>query len=314
MYINPPSSTSEDLSEYLVRQFSYLHESILTASKPFYTVVLPKNPQDSRLYNFPVKVDKYDAGVYIYKKDSNEYYRVQDSSVTLQLGVLHTQAFYGDLGQIAYEHSNTIGNPHQTSRTDIGLGNVDNTADKDKPVSNAVIAELNKYVLKTTTINRKPLTSNIVLTADNIEPTLTRRYVTWEQYQRVDTPASATTDGYLTAVDWNTFNKKEDNHTLKAYFADLSPIKIASIKAGVFIFTVMVDVIEAFDGTGTVVTVGTMGNPTKYVSMTDIDISTVVNNVVTVSKEALSDEDIMLFLTPGTLETAGIVVVKIITG
>lgn len=35
-------------------------------------------------------------------------------------------------------------NPHSVTKAQVGLGNVDNTADKDKPVSDATLAELNK--------------------------------------------------------------------------------------------------------------------------------------------------------------------------
>ncbi len=42
-----------------------------------------------------------------------------------QLGTSHDEAFYGDLGQQAYEHSQvTSGNPHHVTAEDLGLGNV----------------------------------------------------------------------------------------------------------------------------------------------------------------------------------------------
>lgn len=56
----------------------------------------------------------------------------------LELGVTHEDAFYGDLGQTAYEHSQLrSGNPHNVTKGEVGLGNADNTSDLDKPVSNA---------------------------------------------------------------------------------------------------------------------------------------------------------------------------------
>ena len=39
-----------------------------------------------------------------------------------RLGTTHDTAFYGDLGQEAYDHSQTIGNPHQTTLEDLGAG------------------------------------------------------------------------------------------------------------------------------------------------------------------------------------------------
>lgn len=37
-------------------------------------------------------------------------------------------------------------NPHNVTKEQVGLGNVDNTSDADKPVSNAVLETLNDYV------------------------------------------------------------------------------------------------------------------------------------------------------------------------
>ena len=48
----------------------------------------------------------------------------------------------------AYTHSQTPGNPHGTTKADIGLGNVDNTSDLNKPVSTATQNALNLKVDK----------------------------------------------------------------------------------------------------------------------------------------------------------------------
>lgn len=65
-----------------------------------------------------------------------------DSSLTL--GETATDAYYGDKGKTAYDHSQLItGNPHNVTKTDIGLGNVDNTSDLDKPISTATQDALN---------------------------------------------------------------------------------------------------------------------------------------------------------------------------
>ena len=37
----------------------------------------------------------------------------------------------------AYDHSQATGNPHGTTKADVGLGNVDNTSDLNKPISTA---------------------------------------------------------------------------------------------------------------------------------------------------------------------------------
>ncbi len=44
-----------------------------------------------------------------------------------RLGTSHDKAFYGDLGQDAYEHSlQTSGNPHNVTLDDLGIGNIKN--------------------------------------------------------------------------------------------------------------------------------------------------------------------------------------------
>src|SRR5690554_5124119 len=56
----------------------------------------------------------------------------------LQLGETDTTAYRGDRGKIAYDHSQEVtGNPHNVNASDVGLGNVDNTSDLDKPISTA---------------------------------------------------------------------------------------------------------------------------------------------------------------------------------
>jgi hypothetical protein len=58
-------------------------------------------------------------------------------SSSLALGETSETAYRGDRGKIAFDHSQITGNPHGTTKADIGLGNVDNTSDLDKPISTA---------------------------------------------------------------------------------------------------------------------------------------------------------------------------------
>lgn len=61
----------------------------------------------------------------------------------LVLGETSTTAYRGDRGKEAYEHSNvTTGNPHNVTKGQLGLGNVDNTSDMNKPVSTAQAAAI----------------------------------------------------------------------------------------------------------------------------------------------------------------------------
>lgn len=78
--------------------------------------------------------------------DTNKIYRWGGSayvviSETVALGATHSSAGYGDESRAAYNHSiKTSGNPHHVTKTDVGLGNVDNTADSAKSVKYATSA------------------------------------------------------------------------------------------------------------------------------------------------------------------------------
>ncbi len=72
----------------------------------------------------------------VYRWSGSAYVIVSQS---LALGNTSSTAFRGDYGLTAYMHSQVVtGNPHGTTKNDIGLGNVDDIADLDKPVSTAV--------------------------------------------------------------------------------------------------------------------------------------------------------------------------------
>lgn len=85
-------------------------------------------------------------------------------NATLALGETSGTAYRGDRGKTAYDHSQlTSGNPHNVSKVDLSLGNVDNTSDLDKPISTATQAALDlKYdgLPSQTGANGKYLRSN----------------------------------------------------------------------------------------------------------------------------------------------------------
>lgn len=76
-------------------------------------------------------------------KDTNLTYRwtgtqYTEVSQSLALGETDQTAYRGDRGKIAYDHSQlTSGNPHNVDKADVGLDQVDNTSDLDKPISDA---------------------------------------------------------------------------------------------------------------------------------------------------------------------------------
>ncbi|NCU31261.1 hypothetical protein EOM57_05780, partial [Candidatus Saccharibacteria bacterium] len=74
-------------------------------------------------------------------RDTSKIYRLTgvvsgtlaEISASLALGETSSTAYRGDRGKTAYDHSQlTSGNPHGTTKSDVGLGNADNTADVDK--------------------------------------------------------------------------------------------------------------------------------------------------------------------------------------
>ena len=65
-------------------------------------------------------------------------------------------------------HINTKTNPHGVTKAQVGLGNVDNTSDANKPVSTATQTALNGKVPTTRTVNGKALSEDITLSAVDI--------------------------------------------------------------------------------------------------------------------------------------------------
>ena len=64
-------------------------------------------------------------------------------SKSIALGETSSTAYRGDRGKAAYDHSLlTSGNPHAVTKSDVGLGNVDNVSDVNKPVSTAQAAAI----------------------------------------------------------------------------------------------------------------------------------------------------------------------------
>jgi hypothetical protein len=72
--------------------------------------------------------------------DTNKTYRWSGSVYTpmnegIALGETSSTAYRGDRGKTAYDHTFLTNNPHGVTKAQVGLGNVDNTSDNNKPVS-----------------------------------------------------------------------------------------------------------------------------------------------------------------------------------
>ena len=82
--------------------------------------------------NYEALPDTGESGKIYVTKDTNKSYRWSGSayveiSKSIVLGETSSTAFAGDKGKVAYDHANlTSGNPHNVTKAEVGLGNVDN--------------------------------------------------------------------------------------------------------------------------------------------------------------------------------------------
>ena len=110
-------------------------------------------------------------------------------SDTITLGTTSSTAFRGDYGNTAYTHSQvTSGNPHKVTKTDVGLGNVDNTADANKSV---------KYAISAGSATNATKVNNHTVEADVPSGAKFTDTNTW-------TKVSTTTDGYIGKLSGST--------------------------------------------------------------------------------------------------------------
>lgn len=208
MSIEKPPTKDVPLSTYLLRVLEQLESAISVCRTNIVTGDV-KNPVKGRLYLVTTSMPQFGSqGLFYY--NGTQFVKISDVTSAISLGITHDKAYYGDFGEVAYQHSKILGNPHKTTAANIGLENVDNTSDLSKPISNAVSTALQGYVLKTTKINNKPLDSDITLNTSNINPVSARQYVTAEEKLLLNTPADASHDGYLLATDWVIFNGKQN--------------------------------------------------------------------------------------------------------
>jgi hypothetical protein len=111
------------------------------------------------LSDFP---EEGESGKIYVSTDTNRQYRWSGTQYTeisesLALGETSSTAYRGDRGKAAYDHISNKSNPHGVTKSQVGLGNVDNTSDANKPVSTATQEELDKKVDK---VSGKGLSTN----------------------------------------------------------------------------------------------------------------------------------------------------------
>lgn len=97
-------------------------------------------------------------------EQKNKLANISDSANKTQGSSTNGNILVDDQEVQVYRHPGYGTNPHNTNKGDVGLGNVDNTSDMDKPVSNAQATELGKKLDKTET--SKTATANKILYLD----------------------------------------------------------------------------------------------------------------------------------------------------
>ena len=117
------------------------------------------------------------------------------ASGQLTLGETHDTAYYGDKGQIAYEHSITTGNPHNTTYKEVGAdksGAANTALTSSKDYTDEKISEVNAELAK------KALASELTIhTADKVVHITVEERTAWnESYQN----AVAYTDQKIAAL------------------------------------------------------------------------------------------------------------------
>lgn len=93
-----------------------------------------------------VDSDPEEDKVYV-KVNDNQVYRWSGTIMVqlaggLVLGTTSSTAHRGDHGAAAYNHISLTNNPHSVTKAQVGLSNVDNTSDINKPVSTAQAAAI----------------------------------------------------------------------------------------------------------------------------------------------------------------------------
>ena len=97
--------------------------------------------------------------------NSNTEYNTLVSDITQNTQDILTKANQSAL----LAHINDIGNPHQVTAMQVGLGNVDNTADVDKPISTSTQTALNLKANQTSLDSTNTNVSNLQTSMVSIE-------------------------------------------------------------------------------------------------------------------------------------------------
>ena len=156
----------------------FVNSSIATATATFRGVVnsiaeLPSSGVDLNDYAYVESFDNDGNRLYSrYKYDGSQWkleYILNNSGFTASEFAAIRSGITEAKRELYDNHLSNYNNPHGVTATQLGLGNVDNTSDKDKPVSDATLIQLNyKETWLNKTSNIRPISaSEPALQADN---------------------------------------------------------------------------------------------------------------------------------------------------
>lgn len=160
--------------------------------------------------NYDTSTKKYsdaytgETGKIYVNLNDNKNYRWSGSayvvvSETIALGETSSTAYRGDRGKVAYDHSQKTGNPHGTTKADLGLGNVENKS------SATIRGELTKANVTTALGYTPPTTDTTYSTGSTTYSGTTKLY----------TGTGTNTDGTMTqnAITTALNGKASSSHT-----------------------------------------------------------------------------------------------------
>ena len=159
--------------------------------------------------NYDTSTKKYsdaytgETGKIYVNLNDNKNYRWSGSayvvvSETIALGETSSTAYRGDRGKVAYDHSQKTGNPHGTTKADLGLGNVENKS------SATIRGELTKANI-TTALGYTPPTTNTTYSTGS---------TTYSGTTKLYTGTGSATDGTMTqSAITSALSGKANNHS-----------------------------------------------------------------------------------------------------
>lgn len=141
----------------------------------------------------------------IYRWGGSSYVVISD---TIALGETSSTAYRGDRGATAYTHSQTTGNPHGTTKSDLGLGNVENKS------SATIRGELTKSNV-TTALGYTPPTTNTTYSTATTSANGLMSSTDKSKLDGIATGATANTvDSALSSTSTNAVQNKVVNSAL----------------------------------------------------------------------------------------------------